>query len=559
MDANAAGIRSGGHDAVCLDPITLTDTQQPRLTFFTLNKFREQQEFCDIEIRVGEAAKFNCHQLILCASSPYIKDLVLEKPSAVSHISLSDSNLQVFAIEMLLDFMYTSVITVNLGTVKPICYAAKVLKLVRVEMTCCKYILKSIKPDSCVNATMDHLAFALTNGYHSIRLKCVKHITRNLDSLGNSNMFLSLTADKLYQLLNAFDSCSMAEMLMVWVDHDRASRQQYLKFFIKNLRIAIPSIYDEQLKLKRNVDNSSNTITSGAAAVSKVIYVAGGDTDESITAEVEMYSPREEAWTVTPNMCNKKSDCALVSGGGQLYVIGGFDGFTRTSSMEVYNPVISEWSSGPSLGYARSGCGAAVFRGEIYVVGGYSGTKHMSSVEVYNLTRKVWSMGPSLVNPRSYLQVAVVNDSLYAVGGADDNGRLNSVEVLTKPYTRWIMGPLMTVPRSKPGVACINDTLYVCGGYNGENHLSSIESLVPQLDDQWTQISNMTTPRNSPGVCAIGQDLYIFGGYNGRQFLDSVEIYHTNTKTWSIGSPMMTPRCDFGHSTSSSTLPSITV
>lgn len=539
--------------------VTLTDTEQPCLMFAALNKFRKQQQFCDVEVRIGEA-KFNCHQLILCASSPYLRKLVSIKPPTVSHITLSDTSLQEFAIEMLIDFIYTSVITINLRTVKPVCYAAKQLKLVRAEKACCKLILQSIKPDSCVNASIDHLVFALTNKYPSIRSKCVKHLTRNLNSLAKSTVFLSLTADKLYQVLNVFDPCSVAEMLTIWVEHDQASRQQYLQFLVKNLsHITIPSTDEHPSDVNRKPDNlrhSSKPITN---TTSKVIYVVGGNTDESITAEVEMYSPHEGAWTVAPSLSNKKSHCALVSSGGQLYIIGGFDGSARTSLVEIYNPAFNTWIPGPSLRYARSGCGAAVFRGEIYVVGGYNGTKHMTSVELYNFKKKAWSSGPPLNRSRSYVQVAVANERLYAVGGADDNGRLSSVEILIEPYIHWIMGPSLTVPRSRPGIACIdNTTLYVCGGYDGQNHLSSIETL-DHNGNKWTCITNMSVPRNSPGVCAIDKDLYVFGGYNGHQFLDSLQIYHSDTNTWSAGSPMTTPRCDFGCSTSSSPLLSITV
>ena len=522
--------------------ITLNDTHQPCLTFVTLNQLRRQQQFCDIELRIGEA-KFAAHQVILAASSPYLLKLISAKPPTVSHVTLSNRNLQVFAVDLLIEFLYTSIIKITQSTVQAICYAAKELVLVRVEKACCKFMLNSIDSGSTADHLMELLLFAITNDYPPLQSKCMKHLTKMIDSMSDNNLFLTLPPDKLFHLLKLFDPSSVIELLILWTNHDRQSRQQYLQLLIGNLDIVIPNNYDEHLQPKLSAVMPS---AGSIAEPLKNIYVAGGNTNTAITRDVEMYDPSGHMWKSIPNLMKKRSHCSLVSGGGQLYLIGGFNGSKRVSSVDVYNPSLNEWISSSNLNCPRSGCGAAVFKGEIYVLGGYDGSDHLSSVEIYSPRKNLWREGPSLTHPRSYVQAAVANGVLFAVGGADDNGRLSSVEMLRDCKHQWFSGPSLTVPRSRPGVVTVKDQLFVCGGYDGHAHLSSIEVL-DEGSDKWYVVANMSSPRNSPGVCSMGRSIYIFGGYDGRHILDSMEVYHTDTDSWSVGTPLTIPRCDFGY------------
>ena len=536
--------------------VTLNDTHQPYLTFLSMNKLKIQRQLCDIELRIGEA-KFNAHQIVLAASSPYLLQLISTKPSVVSHITLSDANLQIFAVDLLVEFIYTSILKITQTTVKAICYAAKTLKLVRAEGACCKFIHNYIQSASITDTQlMEYLFFAKAQGYKSLQVKCIRQLTKKIDSLITNDLFLTLPPDKIYQFVELFDSASTIELLSKWVDRDHNVRQEYLKLLINSLKVTVPSNYNTSSHHIEAMMQQEMTACSAAPIITpptplKNIYIAGGNTNISITADVEMYDPKENTWKSVPGLLKKKSHSSLVAGGGQLYLIGGFDGSKRVSSVDIYNQSFRQWVPGPSLKYPRSGCGATIFKEEIYVVGGYSGSDHMTSVEIYNPKTKVWRDGPSLIQPRSYVQVAAMNGILYAVGGADNNGRLSSVEKLTDCNSQWSKGPSMIVCRSRPGVAVINSkALYACGGYNGHDHLNSIECL--EVDDnKWKKFATMSTARNSPGVCAIGQDIHIFGGYNGRCILDSMEIFHTRTNTWSQGPPLLNPCCDFGYTTCS--------
>ena len=520
--------------------VTLNDTHQPSLTFISLNQLRRQQQLCDIELQIGDA-RFSAHQVILAASSPYLLKLISAKPSTVSHITLSDANLQIFAVDMLIEFLYTSTIKITQSTVQAICYAAKVLKLVRIERACCKFMLNCISEP---NDALNYLLFAIPNGYTHLQQKCIKYLTKEIDALSNNKSFLLLSPDKLFHLLRLFDSTSKIDLLSIWANHDSQMRQQYLQALINGLEITVPDNCNPSLRQKTLKQVSSDLLQTSRH--SKNIYVAGGNTDQAITVSVEMYNHETGSWQSVTNLPKKKSHSSLVACGGQLYLIGGFNGSRRVSSVDIFDPTTAEWVPGPSIKHTRSGSAAALFKGEIYIIGGYNGSKHLHHVEIFNPKKREWRDGPPLQQARSYVQAAVLDGALYAVGGADNNGRLSSVEKLSDAHEQWTSVAPLTLPRSRPGAVAIGSHLYVCGGYDGETHLSSVERFDPQAEE-WTIVSNMSTPRNSPGVCAMGNNLYIFGGYNGRHFLKSMEVLDTATNSWSAGEPMITPRCDFGY------------
>ncbi len=539
---------------------TLNDTHHPYLTFLTLNQLKIRQQFCDIELRIGEA-RFNAHLIVLAASSPYLLKLVTSKPSTVSHITLSDPNLQIYAVELLIDFIYTSIIKITQTTVRAICYASKTLNLVRAEKACCKFMLNCIQTTSMTcTQLLEYLLFAIVQDYKTLQVKCVLQLTKMVDSLVTNDLFLTLCIDQAYQLLKLFDPASTFELLVKWIDHDHNSRRQYGAILTNQLNISIPIKYHINLNqngekpaplTRQELPNDTKLKHCLTVPTSKNIYVAGGNTnhDISTTADVEMFDTKEQTWKCIPNLSRKKSHSSLVAGGGQLYLIGGFDGVKRTSSVEIYSLTLGQWINCPSLKYPRSGCGAAVFRKEIYVIGGYNGSDHMTSVEIFNPTRNEWRDGPSLKQPRSYVQAAVMGGILYVVGGADNNGRLSLVEKLTDSSHQWSKAPSMTVARSRPGVDVMNGkTLYACGGYDGKSHLDTIECLEIG-DKKWRLLGTMPTARNSPGVCAIKNNLYIFGGYSGRCILDTMDIYDTDTNQWSQGPPLLNPCCDFGYTT----------
>ena len=534
--------------------VTLNDTHQPTLTFMALNQLRRQNQFCDIQIHIRDAI-FTAHRVILAASSPYLCKLLSTKPTSLSHITLSELDIEIYAIDMLIEFLYTSILRITPSTVRALCYAAKILKLTRVEKACCKFMSNTL--DELTNV-IAYLVFANDNGYYKLEQKCIDVLNQSVTRLSSNDSFLSFSLTKLFNFLDLFhpsDNQLSIDLLLSWISHNPLMRQKELPHLLTQLQIPLPNDIDQYFTadLSQEDRTESTSLTTlqrqhdsnqYLSSILKTIFIVGGNTNKYITSSCERYSSRHRAWQSIASLPHKKSHMSMVVHGNTIFSIGGCDGNKRLSTMDIYNPVLDRWSEGPSLIHSRSASAAVVFRGEIFVIGGYDGSQHLNHVEIFNPKRGDWRDGPPLQQARSYVQATVIEGELYVIGGANNHGRLDSVEKLID-CKKWENVAALTTPRSRPGVVSAGGHIYAIGGYDGKTHLSSVERYDPHTD-VWNIITNMSTPRNSPGVGAMGKELYVFGGYDGRSILQSMEIYNIESETWSPAVPMTTPRCDFG-------------
>lgn len=588
--------------------VMLRDDCQPGLAFFTLNQLRRRNQLCDVEIRLQGNIRLPAHKVVLVSSSPYfMKLLVSQQNSNESEISLEMSQIDVTALEMLIEFIYSSMLRITQSSVKSLCCAAKLLEMERIERACCKFMVKNLSKDNCI----DFLRFADENVYSRMHKQCQDYMAKHIGEVTQASEFQLLTPEELAGILasHSLDSVSQSvifDSLMHWVEHNPTARQKYLyKLFmragftsasmsgsivhllkllqsssgdkepiLKKLKACFETL-KRQPDLNRNSDSEANRIMNtkqdetdessavndsippGQVAESKeggegpttaLLFAAGGNTKHSATASVERYDFRNGGWMPAINLPRKKSHAALVGVCQKLYSIGGFDGSKRLASVDIYDPQLERWSEGPAMHTPRSAFGAACdSKGNIYCIGGYSNSRHITTVEILDSKTKQWREGPPLQEGRSYVQAAAIGNNIYAVGGTNGSTRLRSVEKLSNE-DRWVSIAELNIPRSRPGVATLNGCIYAVGGYDGLDHLNSIECYNPKID-KWTLIESMSIPRNSPAVCNVDGCLYIAGGHDGKKLVRSVEVYHPNTGKWTSTKCMQLARCDFGMAT----------
>lgn len=528
--------------------VTITDIQQPTLLFAGFNQLRRRQQFCDIELRIREA-RFSAHQIILAAGSPYLMELLT---ISSGYIEIFDPKVEISAIDMLIEFLYTSTLRITRNTVLSLCYAAKVLKLDRVERTCCKYMTNTLE----LSNSLSYFLFAGEHHYQIVQEKCCELISSNMKELINHHTFLSLTPNDIIRFMELFkfsDSSIEMEAIFTWAYHDFPMRQETLSRFL-------PVDLSKKLTKKSKKMKSNNLNPRELSAklfcllhqednlephAKNTLLAIGGTTDKSVTNSGEGYIVGKDDWQPIAPLPHKKSHAATIIVGSKVFSIGGFDGRKRLSSIDIYNTVTGEWNEGPSLHHPRSGCATAIVNRELFIIGGYDGQHHLASVEILNLKTYKWRRGPSLQQGRSNIQAGVLNNVIVVIGGANNEGRLQSIEMLEERASSWVHGAPMLVPRSRPGVAVLDNQLYAIGGYDGESHLASVECYDPAINE-WSLVSDMTTQRNSPAVTVLHDKIYVAGGYDGHSILTSTEVYDPQTDIWLLGVSMTTGRCDFG-------------
>ena len=528
--------------------VTITDVQQPTLLFAGFNQLRRRQQFCDVELRIREA-RFSAHQIILAAGSPYLMELLT---LSSGYIEIFDPKVEIAAIDMLIEFLYTSTLRITRNTVLPLCYAARLLKLDRVEKVCCKYMTNTLE----LSNSMSYLLFAGEHDYQIVQQKCCELISNQIKELISHDTFLSLTPNNLIRFTELFkfsDSSIEMEAIFSWAYYDFPMRQETLSRFLpvdlskkltkKSKKMKGNALNPKELSAKllyllQQEDNLERHAKNTLLAI-------GGTTDKSVTNSGERYIVGKEEWQPIAPIPHKKSHASTIVVGSKVFSIGGFDGRKRLSSIDIYNTMTGEWSEGPPLHHPRSGCATAIVNRELFIIGGYDGQQHLASVDILNLKTHKWRRGPSLQQSRSNIQAGVLNDVIVVVGGANNEGRLQSVEMLEERAASWVYASPLSVPRSRPGVAVLGNQLYAIGGYDGESQLASVECYDPAINE-WSPVSDMTTQRNSPAVTVLQDKIYVAGGYDGRSILTSTEVYDPQTNIWLLGVSMATGRCDFG-------------
>ena len=100
-------------------------------------QFREQGEFIDVHLKVGEEV-FTAHRIVLAASSDYFHAMFSHgmKESNQEVIELKDENISAAALKIVLDSIYSGDILVNDENVFDILVAADHLQVTSVVQCC---------------------------------------------------------------------------------------------------------------------------------------------------------------------------------------------------------------------------------------------------------------------------------------------------------------------------------------------------------------------------------------------------------------------------------------
>ena len=104
-------------------------------------QFREQGEFIDVYLKVGEEV-FSAHRIVLAASSDYFHAMFAHgmKESNQEVIELKDESISAAALKIVLDSIYSGDLQVNDENVFDVLVAADHLQVTSVVQQCCEYL-----------------------------------------------------------------------------------------------------------------------------------------------------------------------------------------------------------------------------------------------------------------------------------------------------------------------------------------------------------------------------------------------------------------------------------
>ncbi|XP_024082560.1 kelch-like protein 17 isoform X2 [Cimex lectularius] len=481
----------------------------------------------------------------------------------------------VTALQRLVDFAYTGGILITEDNVQVLLPASSLFQICSVREACCEFLMKQLHPSNCLGIR----SFADAHACKELHSRSHKFALRNFKEVMNTEEFLLLPFSEVEELisnnqLNIASEEKVFTAVLNWVKHNAAERVQYIAKLLTHVRLPLMSreflmstVYTDTLirdnpeckellfeamryhlmPEQRSQFVSERTLHRQPEGIKHYVFAIGGGSLFAIHNECEVYNPRADRWFPIAPMNCRRSRSAATGLGRMLYVVGGYDGATDLASAECYNPLTNKWTNITSMGTKRSCLGMCSFDGLVYACGGYDGASCLSSLERYDPLTGVWSSCPAMSTRRRYCRVAVVDNCIYALGGYDSTNYQSSVERLDPREGLWTGMPNMTSRRSSCGVAAVDNMIYCIGGSDGTVCLASCERFDTRRN-AWESVASMHSRRSTHEVVNCNGSLIALGGNDGSSSLNSVECYNIQANKWTILAPMITRRSSVGAS-----------
>uniref|UniRef100_A0A4W4FDW7 Kelch-like protein 20 n=1 Tax=Electrophorus electricus TaxID=8005 RepID=A0A4W4FDW7_ELEEL len=447
--------------------------KHPRQTLEVINLLRKHRELCDVVLVVG-AKKIYAHRVILSACSPYFRAMFTGELAESRQTEVVIRDIDERAMELLIDFAYTSQVTVEESNVQTLLPAACLLQLAEIQEACCEFLKRQLDPSNCLG------------------IRVLQHV--RLPLLSPKFLVGTVGSDP---LIKSDEECRDL------VDE------------AKNYLL---------LPQERPLMQGPRTRPRKPIRCGEVLFAVGGWCSGDAISSVERYDPQTNEWRMVASMSKRRCGVGVSVLDDLLYAVGGHDGSSYLNSVER-SVEQNDWIYLQKCPYDTSGFSHAHLCRCLVSV-----TK---VTRVYDPKENKWTRVASMSTRRLGVAVAVLGGFLYAVGGSDGTSPLNTVERYNPQENRWHTVAPMGTRRKHLGCAVYQDMIYSVGGRDDTTELSSAERYNPRTN-QWSPVVAMTSRRSGVGLAVVNGQLMAVGGFDGTTYLKTIEVYDPDANTWRL-------------------------
>ena len=398
--------------------LAYTSEKHPRSTFSELNLIRKHHELCDVVILVGNRKLF-AHKVILAACSPYFRAMFTGELAESRQTEVTIRDVDETAMDILVEFCYTSYIVVEESNVQTLLPAACLLQLAEIQDVCCEFLKRQLDPSNCLGIR----AFADTHACRDLLRIADKFTQHKFQEVVEHEEFLLLPVNQLIDIissdeLNVRSEEQVYQAAISWIKYNISERRQHLPLALQHVRM--PLLAPKFL----------------VGTVGADLLIKSDDSCRDLVDEAKNYLllPQERPHMQGPRTRPRRP----IRRGEVLFAVGGWCSGNAIESVERYDPQQSEWKMVSSMSKRRCGVGVAVLGDLLYAVGGHDGTSYLNSIERYDPQTNQWSAEVAPTSScRTSVGVAVLDGYLYAVGGQDGVSCLNHVERYDPEENKW--------------------------------------------------------------------------------------------------------------------------
>lgn len=256
----------------------------------------------------------------------------------------------------------------------------------------------------------------------------------------------------------------------------------------------------------------------------------------------------------SPPIAARVDHTATLLMSGKVLVAGG-NGPGELRSAQLYDPESDSWSSAGNLTSGRYAHTATLLNsGKVLVVGGYGNSGFgagggLTSVELYDPDTNTWSwwgQAPWIRTPRFHHTATLLQSGEVLIAGGFGTGEfLSSALSYVAPQTDWIFAGTLRVKRSgSSAIRMDSGEVLLIGGTNGSVLASS--ELYEPASLTWSLTSPMATPRTKTRVVKLASDEAMAVGGVGADArgIASSEIFAPASASWHSGGSMSEARFD---------------
>ena len=213
-------------------------------------QFREQGEFIDVYLKVGEEV-FSAHRIVLAASSDYFHAMFAHgmKESNQEVIELKDESISAAALKIVLDSIYSGDLQVNDENVLDVLVAADHLQVTSVVQHCCDYLqTQFVQLRFDVQTYCQICTIADRHGLKDLQEATQCKMASMYKEICESEEFLfHMDADQLLCLLSRDDLSVPSETfvftpVMQWIKHKKEERMTVAAKVIGGVRLGLVDI-----------------------------------------------------------------------------------------------------------------------------------------------------------------------------------------------------------------------------------------------------------------------------------------------------------------------------
>ena len=193
-----------------------------------LNEMRLNNEQCDVTIRV-ETDQLAAHKLVLSANSPYFRAMFSSNYSEATQSKVEILGVTSVALELLVQYFYTSKIHISTENVQDILAASTMLQASRVTDACCEFMRRHLGVSNCLGVQ----TFADMHSCSELKRMASEFTKSNFVIVVESEDFLKLELDQVLELFSASDlvvasEANVFEACVRWIKFDPANRDKFI-------------------------------------------------------------------------------------------------------------------------------------------------------------------------------------------------------------------------------------------------------------------------------------------------------------------------------------------